>query len=195
MNHHHRQAGRAFTGLVFLALLTLTGCKLEYASERFELTILPDGSGELALELRDFGSRNEASGARNGDLTLLKEVARDEAYVADAAAKGVNVAHRRLEFFNYTVNVATAATAADFHDFFTVLTFYTLEEDEKYYYLSPNHQTVLRADLSEGGKLVKRGKNGIAFRWPKSARNLSFTAEYQITGASFRVEFQRQYGH
>ncbi|MBF0171252.1 MAG: hypothetical protein HQK87_09225 [Nitrospinae bacterium] len=186
------RAGRVVAPLFLLSLFLLSGCKLQYLSEDFRMTIRPDGSGTLTVNFRDFGSGEETAGLRNRDLEQLKEYSRDEKYIDEAAAKGVTITHRRLEFVNYAVGGVLEATAKEYQRFFDALPLYTWEEDGAFHYLTPVKQTVLRADLSEGGRIVKR-KGKIAFRWPVDATDIGFTADYQTAGASFRIEFQREF--
>ncbi len=183
-------------GLTVAFCLTLAfglqGCKLQYAGEEFTLKINQDGSGFLAVTYQDFGSGETETDARNNDLEILKQTAKDKKIVSDARKKGVDLQTRRLDFDNYMVNAYVEASAKSVEDLFDVFTAYEFQRESNSFYLFPKAAAVTQAVLSDGGKIVKR-KGQVAFRWPNTATEISFKATYIVEGSSFRYDFQKRY--
>jgi len=185
-----RRAAAVSVAVMMMALSAI-GCNIQYTNEDFKLVIAPDGSGELAITIKNIGSVNSESHLRQKDLRELQDAARGDESVKEAAAKGVALKQRRLEFVDYRLDGYVEAGAKKYRDLFEVFTNYSLEMDDRIY-LIPLNGSVARAELSEGGEIVVR--NGrYAFAWPLESKTLSFTAAYKVRGTPFSYEYQRQF--
>ena len=163
---------------------------LEYYSEDFSLTINNDGSGELAIAYKNFGSKEERSSLRKKDLSNLKDSVMSNSYVEQASSEGVDVSERRLEYEGFTLNAFILAKSRAYGKLFQVFTHYKFEVQDMIY-ITPLNGIVGQASLSEGGKIVIRN-NMYTFSWPTDTKNLTFTAVYKITGASFASELRKR---
>lgn len=184
---------RYFVTTMFALLAVIwAGCGLQYAGEEFSLRIGADGSGELKILYKNFGSKSIKSHQRKKDLAALRDTAMSKQVVRDAKAKGVTIKERRLDFINYQQNGYVEATADSYKELFVIFTHYKLEVSDKIY-ITPANGTVHRAELSKPGKIIIRN-NTYTFAWPLGTKDLSFQASYKIEGASFNYEFQQKYG-
>ncbi len=181
----------ALIGAAAVSAPLWVGCGLQYASEEFSLQIGKDGSGELSVLYRNFGSKETKNQLRKKDLDTLRRAAMDDQIVIDAREKGVALKNRRLDFVNYQQDGYVEATAAAYKDLFKVFTHYKLEVEDMIY-IMPQNGTVSRAELSKPGKIIIRN-NRYVFAWPLTATDISFHASYKLKGASFQYEFQKKY--
>ncbi len=181
----------ALIGAAAVSAPLWVGCGLQYASEEFSLEIGKDGSGKLSVLYKNFGSKETINRLRKKDLEDLRQAALDDKIIIDARKKGVELKNRRLDFVNYQQNAYVEAEAASYKDLFKVFTHYKLEVEDRIY-ITPQNGIVIRAELSKPGKIIIRNKR-YAFAWPLAATDISFHASYQLKGASFKYEFQKNY--
>jgi len=163
---------------------------LEYRSEKFSLTINSDGSGELTILYKDFGSKEESRRHRKKDLANLKDSVMANELVVEAGRDGVEIAERRLDFDNFALGAFVRAKSQAYGRFFDVFTQYRLEIEDMIY-ITPMNGVVGQATLSEGGKVVIRN-NRYAFAWPTHTTNIHFSATYKTKGISFRKELEKR---
>jgi len=163
---------------------------LEYQSENFSLTINSDGSGELAVLYKDFGSKEEKGSIRKKELSYLRDKVMSNGLVEEASAEGVEIMERRLDFENYSLGGFVRAKSAAYGRIFDVFTLYKLEIEDKIY-ITPLNGLVGQATLSPGGEIVIRN-NKYAFAWPTDAKLLEFNAAYKVKGISFRAELGKR---
>ncbi|MDH5677709.1 MAG: hypothetical protein OEZ55_01350 [Nitrospinota bacterium] len=185
--------GSIFKGLLAAVLVSTSATSfdpggLEYKSEQFTLTINSDGSGELTVLYKDFGSKEDLRRVRKKELSYLKDSVMSNKLVAEASEDGVDIVDRRLDFDNYAIGAFVRAKSQAYGRLFTVFQHYVLEIEDMIY-ITPLNGVVGQASLSEGGKIVIRN-NKYAFAWPTNTTNIQFTATYKIKGFSFRSENQ-----
>lgn len=183
----------ALIGAAAVSAPLWVGCGLQYASEEFSLQIGKDGSGELSVLYKNFGSKETNNQLRKKDLDTLRQAGMDDQIIIDAREKGVVLKNRRLDFVNYQQDGYVEAAAASYKDLFKVFTHYKLEVEDMIY-ITPQNGTVSRAELSKPGKIIIRNKR-YAFAWPLDTKDISFQASYKIEGASFNYEFQKKFGN
>jgi hypothetical protein len=176
---------------LFLLTIAISGCGIQYVSEKFTFKINPDGSGKLAVKYINLGSKEERTHLRNRDLRTLQDSAHSKEIIEEARAKGVKIIERHLEFVDFSLNGIIEATSSKYMKIFDVFTNYTFEIDDRIY-ITPHNGTVTKAELSEGGEIVVRN-NQYSFTWPIGTSEMSFTASYKIKGASFSYEYQKKY--
>ncbi|MDH5639003.1 MAG: hypothetical protein OEZ04_10950 [Nitrospinota bacterium] len=184
-----------FKGILALVLVTTTATSfdpggLEYKSEKFSLTINRDGSGELTVLYKDFGSKEGTRRHRKKDLENLKNSVMSRKMVDEAEQEGVDIAERRLDYDSFALGAFVRAKSPAYGRLFEVFTLYRLEIEDMIY-ITPLNGVVGQASLSEGGKIVIR-KNKYAFAWPTNTTHIQFSATYKTKGASFRSELKRR---
>ncbi|MFW2330839.1 MAG: hypothetical protein ACN4E2_00870 [Nitrospinota bacterium] len=188
---------RTFMNMMLVALFVMlfASCNLEYQNANFKLEIAPNGSGQVEIFFRDIGSVSSDDKERKKDVAILRSIAVDDKYIAEAAKHNVKILKRSLSYTSYSVGLLLAAESNDYKNLFEILSpLYKFKRTKTKIYIIPVNQSIIRANVAEPGKLVKH-KGEIAFRWPaKDAKILSFTSEYTTKGDSFRKDLQKRFG-
>ncbi|MBI4666058.1 MAG: hypothetical protein HY751_06600 [Nitrospinae bacterium] len=173
--------------LLLTASIFLSGCKLQYASEDFNMAVTPEGAGKLTVYYQYIGTEETLNYLKGKDLDTLKDLANNPEHIKDASEKNVKLISRRLDFVDFSVHANVEAEAGDYKKLFDVFTNYKLEVADKIY-ITPLNGTVSKATLSDGGKIIIRN-NKYTFAWPLETADISFKASYRVTGTRFILDF------